>query len=293
MPTWVPAEADVIVGQRVASPDASRLWQALCAKGRSLMVSELDDDLWNIHPSNAKAYKVFTPELLGNLQRNIEVSDVVTVTTDALAERVSQWNRNVVVVPNRIPAWLLEHQRPRRDEFTVGWAGSPSHEMDWTDVGSQIGRFLKRNPAVGMHLMGASFKSMLSWDRSRVRLDRWIDSLPDYYRALDFDVALAPLLPHVFNRSKSNIRLVELAALGIPVVASNSGPYEDASLHGARGFLVNADHEWGSYLRHLVQDDDLRTEMGRNGRRWAAGHTVEGNLDSWLGAWGVDAMVAC
>lgn len=288
MPLWVPTDADVVIGQRVALPEATSVWQQLCHLGRSLMVLELDDDLWNIPPSNTKAHKVFTPQLLENLRRNIEASDVVTVTTEVLAERVSPWNRNVVVVPNRVPAWLLEHQRPRRDEFTVGWAGSPSHEMDWMDVGPQIGRFLKRNPDVGVHLMGASFKSMLSWDRSRVRLDRWIDSLPDYYRALDFDVALAPLLPHVFNRGKSAIRLVEMAALGIPVVASNNGPYEDASLHGVRGFLVNTDHEWGSYLRQLAQDDDLRTEMGRNARQWAAGHTVEGNLGDWLTAWQVD-----
>lgn len=292
MPMWVPTEADVVIGQRVALREASIVWQKLCRLGRSRMVLELDDDLWNIPPSNVKAYNAFTPGLLDNLRRNIEASDAVTVTTDVLAERVAPWNRNVHVVPNRIPAWLLEHDRPQRDEFTVGWAGSPSHEMDWTDVGPQIGRFLKRHPDVRVHLMGARFKSMLSWDRTRVRADRWIDSLPDYYRAIDFDVALAPLLPHVFNRVKSDIRLVEMAALGIPVVASNNGPYEDATLHGARGFLVDADHEWAHHLRRLVEDDDLRAEMGRNARLWAAERTIEGNLDSWLTAWQVEALVA-
>lgn len=291
MPLWVPTDADIVIGQRVALPEATNVWQKLCRLGRSRMVLELDDDLWNIPPSNVKAHKAFTPGLLENLRRNIEASDAVTVTTDVLAEVVAVHNPNVHVVPNRIPAWLLERQRPQRDEFTVGWAGGPSHEIDWVDAGPQVGRFLKRNPQVGVHLMGASFRSMLSWPRSRVRLDRWIDSLPDYYRALDFDVALAPLAAHVFNSSKSNIRLVEMAALGIPVVANKNGPYADQSLHGQRGFLVNADHEWGSYLHRLVQDDDLRTQMGRNARLWAAQHTVEGNLDSWLAAWQVDVLV--
>lgn len=288
MPDWVPQEADVIIGQRVALPLASEIWQALCRRGLQHMVLELDDDLWNIHPSNVKAARVFTPELLGNLQCNIEVSDVVTVTTDVLAERVSRWNSNVVVVPNRIPAWLLEHQRPKCDEFTIGWAGSPSHEIDWDDAGPQVGRFMKRNPKVRAHVMGASFRSMLSWDRSRVHLDRWIDTLPDYYRALDFDVALAPLTAHVFNRGKSDLRLVEMAALGIPVVASDFGPYADQSLHGARGFLVKADHEWTAHLRTLADDPDLCAVMAQNGREWAAERTVEGNLGDWLTAWRVD-----
>ena len=292
MPTWVPEDADVIIGQRVALGDATNVWQHLCRKGRSRMVLELDDDLWTIDPSNTLAYQTFTPELLDNLRRNVEASDVVTVTTEHLAEVISQWNPNVAVVPNRIPAWLLEHQRPQQDTLTVGWAGSASHEMDWDDAGPQIGRFLKRHPAVGVHLMGASFRSMLSWPRGRVRLDKWVGSVADYYRELDFDIGLAPLKPHVFNRSKSNLRLVEMAALGIPVVASSAGPYEDRSLHGERGFLVNTDHEWGAHLRTLTEDAALRERMGRNARQWAAGQTVEGNLDSWLTAWQINTPVA-
>jgi glycosyltransferase involved in cell wall biosynthesis len=288
MPLWVPTDADVVIGQRVALPEASTVWQQLCRLGRSRMVLELDDDLWNIPPSNIKAHKAFTPGLLENLRRNIEMSDAVTVTTDVLAEVVAEHNPNVHVVPNRIPAWLLEHQRPQRDEFTVGWAGGPSHEIDWVDAAPQVGRFLKRNPAVGVHLMGASFRSMLSWERQRIRLDRWIDSLPDYYRALDFDVALAPLAAHVFNRGKSGLRLLEMAALGIPVVASDFGPYADPTLHGVRGFLVKADHEWPTHLRALASNPDLRADMSRAGREWAAERTVEGNLGDWLNAWQVD-----
>ena len=292
MPDWVSEDADVIIGQRVAMPDATTLWQHLCRKGRSRMVLELDDDLWTIDPSNSLAYRAFTPELLANLERNLEASDVVTVTTDHLADVVSKWNPNVVVVPNRIPAWLLEHQRPVAERLTVGWAGSPSHEIDWVDAAPQVGRFLKRNSNVDIHLMGASFRSMLSWPRPQIRTSKWIGSVADYYRVIDFDIALAPLQPHIFNRAKSAIRTTEMAALGIPVVASDYGPYSDPSLHGDRGLLVKGDHEWGQHLRRLVEDADLRAEMGRNARQWAAQHTVEGNLGSWLAAWQINVPVA-
>ena len=290
MPDWVPEDADVIIGQRVASSDATNAWQYLCRKGRSRMVLELDDDLWTIDPSNAKPYRVFNRELQGNLERNIAAADVVTVTTDYLAEIVSKWSSNVVVVPNRVPAWLLEHDRPRRDALTVGWGGSSSHAMDWADPAPQVGRFLKRNPTVRAHLVGGMFPSMRSWPASQVQVTKWVDSVADYYRVLDFDIGLAPLRPHVFNRSKSMLRLAELSALGIPVIASDVGPYSDPTFHGERGFLVKSDHEWGTHLRTLVGDAELRAEMSRNTRSWAAQHTVEGNLDSWLPAWGVTAL---
>lgn len=290
MPGWVPEDADVIIGQRVAGHDATKLWQALCRQGRARMVLELDDDLWNLDPSNAKPYRVFNRELQGNLERNIAAADMVTVTTGHLADVVSRWNPNVAVVPNRIPAWLLEHQRPQREELTIGWAGSSSHAMDWADPAPQIGRFLKRHPTVRAHLMGGMFPSMRTWPHQQVQVTKWVASVAAYYRLLDFDIGLAPLKPHVFNKSKSSVKAAEYFALGIPVVASAAGPYESFVRHGETGFLVKADHEWGTYLRALAADADLRTEMGRNARQLAAQHTVEGNLDSWLPAWGVTAL---
>jgi len=142
-----------------------------------------------------------------------------------------------------------------------------------------------------MHVMGDVFKPMACWDRTQIRHHKWIASVAGYYRAIDFDIGLAPLQPHVFSRSKSNLRLIEMAALGTPVLASDFGPYADPSFPGERGFLVKTDHEWGTYLHSLASDPDMRDRMGRNARQWAAGHTVEGNLDSWLAAWQVDALV--
>jgi glycosyltransferase involved in cell wall biosynthesis len=291
MPDWAREDADVIVGQRVGLSGASRLWQELCRKGRSLMVLELDDDLWNIDTSNTTAFKTFTPQLLDNLSRNVASAHVVTVTTEALAEVIRPMNTNVVVVPNRIPAWLLEHDKPAVDDMTIGWAGSGSHAMDWDDAVPQVGRFLKRNPEVHCHIVGGAFRSMASWPLDQLRVTHWMQSVEDYYRVLDFDVGLAPLRAHIFNKSKSNLKALEYAALGIPVVASSVGPYEAFIKPEETGLLVRHDHEWDSRLRALTGDTQMRTEMGHNARQLAAQHTIEGNLESWLGAWQVNALV--
>jgi len=288
MPDWAREDADVIIGQRVSLEGASNLWQKLCRKGRALMVLELDDDLWNIDPSNRNAYTTFTPEMLGRLSRNAASADVVTVTTEALAEVVRPMNSNVVIVPNRIPAWLVERDKSTVDDMTIGWAGSGSHAMDWEDAAPQVGRFLKRNPSVGFHVIGGAFKPMAAWPRAQLRATNWAASVEDYYRTLDFDIGLAPLRPHVFNRSKSYIKALEYAALGIPTVASAVGPYEAFIKPEETGLLVRHDHEWDSRLRALTGDTQMRIEMGRNARQLAAGHTIEGNLESWLGAWQVN-----
>jgi glycosyltransferase involved in cell wall biosynthesis len=198
-------------------------------------------------------------------------------------------NSNVKICPNRVPRWLLEHQRPKREAVTIGWAGSASHAMDWDDAAPQVGRFLARNPHVQAHVIGKPYPSMRIWPAKQLRNTGWLDSVDDYYRAIDLDIALAPLKPHVFNQAKSSVRCLEMAALGIPVVASAAGPYEAFVQHGVTGLLVRRDHEWGQHLRTLTSDEAMRAELGRNARQLAAEHTVEGNLGAWLDAWQVPA----
>lgn len=289
MPKWAATDADVIIGQRVCKDGPTTLWQSLCRTGRALMVLELDDDLFRVDHSNTPAHNFYQPGILDNLAQNIRASDVVTVTTDALADMVKAYNTNVMVVPNRIPAWLLSHQRPTRANLTIGWGGGASHRMDWEDAAPQVARFLWRNEDVRAHMIGAMFEAHRNWPLDRVTFTGWRQSVDDYYRTVDFDIGLAPLRPHLFNQSKSPIKALEYAALGIPVVASATGPYEQFVQHGVTGYLVRRDHEWTSFLKELSGDADLRHVMATNARELASRNTVESNLGSWLAAWQVPA----
>lgn len=283
--------ADVIIGQRIVGGPPSQAWQKWCDKADHFCVFEIDDDLFNIDKSNI-AHRSFTPEYLANLRRNIEVAHAVTVTTDALANRLACLNDNIHVVPNRIPEWLTRLERTRADELTIGWAGSTSHVMDWDYAVEPIGRFLKRNSSIMFHAVGGVFPSMLAWPRQQMRSTRWMHTIADYYAALDFDIGVIPLRPHIFNQSKSNVKALEYAALGIPVVASNTGPYETSVYPGKTGYLVDYDHQWSQFLRNLANDRKLRAKMSYEAREWAKGHTVEGNLESWLAAWSSSVAVA-
>jgi glycosyltransferase involved in cell wall biosynthesis len=102
-----------------------------------------------------------------------------------------------------------------------------------------------------------------------------------YYQAIDFDIGLAPLIPSMFNRSKSHIKALEYAALGIPVIASDEPPYRDFVIDGVTGFLVRREHEWGQRLRDLVNDDAMRESMGVKAREHAAQFSIEKGWRLW------------
>lgn len=280
---WTEAcrEYPVVIGQRVGRTEALPIWRRLATPGRRL-VWETDDDVWNIDPTNAAAFLTHTEDVMDAITFSMQAADLVTVSTEPLAEIVAPLNRNVVVLPNHIDEPLLSIERPRRDRVTVGWAGGDSHVRDFASMAPQLRRFLLRNPDVDFHCIGTSYLRPFNLPG---RASGWSANIWDYYGSIDFDIGIAPLADTVFNRSKSGIKAIEYSALGIPVVASDSPPYRGVVLDGVTGFLVRSEHEWGSRLRQLVRDEAMRTEMGAKAREHVAQWTVQRGWPRWEAAY--------
>lgn len=270
----------VFVGQRIGYPGFRLAWLKLWREHP--MIWETDDDLWCIDRENLRAVRAYTPELLDELREVVRSAHMLTVSTEPLAESMRQYNPNVVVIPNHIDGRMLDLERPRRDRVTVGWAGGDSHKRDWQMVAPKIRRFLSRNPEVDFHAIGQNY---LPENKIDGRWTPWSKDLFDYYRTIDFDIGIAPLISSVFNRSKSAIKAMEYAALGIPVIASDEPPYQPFVEDGVTGFLVKYDHEWEARLRDLVNDADMREEMGRNAKERARKWTIQEGWRLWADAY--------
>lgn len=271
-------EGEVLVVQRAGMARSTRgSWLELWKRGP--IVWECDDDLWAIDKTNTRAHDAYTPQALTEIESGIRLARAVTVSTEPLAEVVREFNPNVHVLPNCIDAGLFEIERPRRDRVTVGWAGGDSHRRDWEMVAPRIRRFAERNPDVDIHTIG---QDPASWGlKFRHRHTGWAPDIFDYYGSIDFDIGLAPLIPSRFNRSKSAIKALEYAALGIPVIASDLDPYRAFVIDGVTGFLVNRDHEWEARLSDLVNDAELREQMGKAAKEHARKWSIEDRWKDW------------
>lgn len=273
-------EGAIIVGQRVGGPGFMYHW--LKAWKTHKLVWDTDDDLWNIDKLNYRAVQNFTQEQITECERAASVAHMVTVSTEPLAEVMRQFNPNVVVINNHIDDGMFDLVRPRRDRLTIGWAGGDSHKRDWMMVAPKIRRFLERNPDVDFHGVGENY---LTENKIRGRHSGWSRDLFDYYRTIDFDIGIAPLTFQKFNRSKSAIKALEYAALGIPVIATDIEPYQPFVVHGETGFLVKHEHEWEARLRDLVNDADMREEMGRKAKERARLWSIKDGWRLWADAY--------
>jgi glycosyltransferase involved in cell wall biosynthesis len=76
-----------------------------------------------------------------------------------------------------------------------------------------------------------------------------------------------------FRKSVEGFGLVylEAAANGLPIVANRVGGVAEAVSHGENGLLVEPGDQTGltNAFARLIQDDDLREQMGNNGRKWS------------------------
>lgn len=277
---------DVIVGQRLDNFAGLGVWRRARKPGTRL-VYEVDDDIFSIEQVNFGAWQHFGKAINREAVASYaQLADLVTVTTEPLAQTMRQFNPNVAVINNHVPGWVLDLPAPAGDRPAVGWHGGVSHGMDIQIVGAPLRRFLQRNPGWDAVLIGADYRPTVKHERCGfIPWTHITDDAEGFYRSLDFDIGLAPLRWSKFTAQKSHIKALEYAARGIPVIATDAEPYRDLVLHGVTGFLVKRDHEWLKYLEELAGDAGLRAEMGAKAKEAARGWVIEQGWRKWADAY--------
>jgi O-antigen biosynthesis protein len=81
-----------------------------------------------------------------------------------------------------------------------------------------------------------------------------------------FDVALAPAAPSAFFAAKSDLRFLEAAALGLPVIADPR--VYPTVVHGETGMHAATSAEAREHMLTLVDDADLRRRLGGAARAY-------------------------
>lgn len=275
-------DGDVIVGQRVVDDIPTGIFQRACADPGKLAVLELDDDLLHIDRSNPSHGFFTDPARRRNLLDNLAAADLVTVSTEPLAAVCREFTDRVAVLPNCVPASLLEQPRPVNERIVIGWAGSNTHSRDFGEVAKPLKRVLQRyGDRVEFHCLGTDYTHRVASIRGRTRHSTWASDVDDYHRRVDSDIALAPLFPSTFNASKSDLRLREMAALGVATIASDVGPYAAAIAEGCPAVPASSHRDWERVLCELIEDAEQRAQLGKQGREWAAQHTIETNAHRW------------
>jgi hypothetical protein len=291
-------DADVVVMQRILSRERFEMMRAFQAAGIAVVV-EIDDDFHAIHPRNPGWRDTNPLHTDGTRERDwlaraCEHADLVTVSTPALAERYGSHGR-VAVLDNYVPSryvgiepgtYSADHFSPRPPSTALGWSGSvATHPGDLEVTQGAIGRVV-RATGCRFEVVGTGNGVGAALDLPKVpEATGWvpIDAYPEALARID--VGIVPLKASAFNEAKSHLKGLEYAAVGVPFVATPTGPYRRLHAEGI-GLLADTPDDWYDEVRRLVIDPGRREHLAIT---WAAkvadDWTVERNAWRWWDAW--------
>jgi glycosyltransferase involved in cell wall biosynthesis len=250
---------DAIYYNRAISEEVLKLQ----AKYRFKIIVDVDD-YWHLDPhhvSYANHLEINFPEQqIGHLR----IADAVTTTHERLAEMVYPYNKNVHVIPNAIPndPQYFPVERTEANMRRVFWQGSITHERDIKLLAGPIKRLDQQK--FFMTLAGFTdhevWHRMVSMYTNGLRMKGQIINgahVTEYYKAYKYaDVCVCPLMDTTFNNMKSNLKVLEAAHSGLPVIASHVNPYLNIPL-----LYVKKQTDWYKWLNDFEAQEEIAGKL--------------------------------
>ena len=273
---------DAVVLQRQITDAQRDSLRQLRKLSRTFMVFELDDYLPNL-PVKSLYRSTIPKDILKALRQSVALCHRLVVSTPALGAALAGMNDDIRVVPNFLPPrWWAGRQGQRRQgrKPRVGWGGGSSHTGDLELVADVVRALADEVEWVFFGMCPERLRPYVHEFHPGV----FIDDYPAKLTSLDLDLAIAPLEDNLFNRCKTNLRLLEYGACGFPVICSDLEPYQgDLSVTRVR----NRFKDWRDAIYEHLADLDATARQGDLLRQQVLGQwLLEGeNLQLWRAAW--------
>jgi glycosyltransferase involved in cell wall biosynthesis len=242
---------------------------------------DIDDLVHEIEDCNILAYQYYTQTRKDNLIELFKLSDMVTFSTQFLKDYYEERHgiKHSHVIPNFLPKFLWgncgkrdKYNKSKSGKLRILWTGSASHIARGGDMEFLLPVIEKTLNEFEWVFLGTCPPSLLG----RVEFHDWEEfyTYPAHLDAVDADVGIVPVKDHIFNYAKSDLKLLEYSAVGLPSICSSigngMGPYD---LVKDSFVIENKADLWYQALKNFEKDQDLRKkylEVGRNelNRRW-------------------------
>jgi glycosyltransferase involved in cell wall biosynthesis len=251
-------------------------------------IFELDDYVIDVPHRNAHIRNMPNKQEMERMVRSaISLCDRVVVSTQPLANALSDMHHDIRVVPNMLARNLwtdLRSQRRTSKKPRVGWGGGTSHHGDLAVIADVVRELANEVDWVFFGMCPDDLRPYMHEFHGVIPLEVY----PAKLASLNLDLALAPLEFHIFNDCKSNLRLLEYGACGYPVVCTDTEAY--------RGYLpctrvkTNTTDEWLQAIRMHLADPDASYRMGDELREVVLrDYVLRGdNLRYWENGWLAD-----
>ncbi len=250
---------DVVCIQRRLLPPLEFYW--IRRKSRKILF-DLDDAIMYRSSSSPHPHSLSRRVKFRWMVRG---SDRVTVGNQFLKEEVLRVDpgKKIVIIPTCIDTDLYPQKKKifHGEEIILGWIGTKGNL-----------RYLKKLEPV-FEMLRRKFSHV----RLKIVSNDFYDSLhlPTIKKAwrledenedlISFDIGLMPLHDDLWSKGKCGLKIIQYLSVGIPVVCTPVGINSDIVKDGENGFWATHPQTWVDRLSTLIQNPDLRNQMGLKG----------------------------
>lgn len=244
---------------------------------KNRIILDLDD--WEMR-EDVKYYLNFYPSSKAHyLTRKIAERSVCCIAASRfLEECLSEFNKKVYYIPSGVDTEIfrpsLNGLGKDNDKIVFSWIGT-FHKKEYIEnIAFALRCFnalRKRYSHIYFDIIGDGiYKENLEqiikqYNDKHILLKGWIN--PDKIsRYLDnIHIGLFPVAADTkFNRAKSPTKLFEYMAMAKPTVSSHIGEASQIIRDKDNGFLAKTEEEFTEKMQRLVEEPDLRRQIGQN-----------------------------
>lgn len=301
--------ADVVVFHRPDDPRKLELARLLKSIGKKIVYD--NDDTFK-DDGGVKLNEFMDKERLERgmasmnktLDTFIKEADLVTCSTEFLAEEYRKINPNVIVIPNCIdPFYFDEPLKNETDVMRIGIVGSLAITADIDQLEPIVKHYAndKRVRLVLFSLPPAKHDKFTRelyseeykfWEGIDVEWQPFVD-MQDYYEVLNnlrLDLMIIPRADTYFTRCKSNLKFLEASMFEIPVIAQafpdGKSPYQVDPEDNKYMWLASDPNEFIFKIDQMITHPEYRRNLGKKAREYVIGkYNIAKNAHRWEDAY--------
>jgi len=271
---------DYVFIHREASPIGPPVFEWLIANVfKKKIIFDFDDAVWLPNTSNANkiAASVKWHSKTGSI---CKWAYKCSCGNEFLANYARQFNPNAIVNPTTIDLENYHSGTKNQSEIPIkiGWTGThttlkyineiiPVFQILQSKINFSIVIISNKKPEIDLQNI-----EFIQWQKE--------SEIKDLLR---FHIGIMPLTDDDWSRGKCGFKALQYMSLGIPALASPVGVNTQIINNGINGFLCSTPQEWEEALLQLLQNENLRCEMGKKAQQKIASHySVEANTPNFL-----------
>ena len=222
----------------------------LILKARGIKVICDVDDYWVLPKGHPLQLYYSRSNMAKCILANIKFADVVWTTTKILAEKIRPYNKNVEVIKNAIDPnekqFAYEDLSLKFDTFF--YSGGSTHLKDLKLLGNAFDNeyLTVKSPRVPKRMSP---------------ILQQVSSIQEY--ATEYQhcgICIIPLRDNLFNRCKSELKMIEAGHFAKPVIVSNVMPYNLLATN-SNSLKVHG-NDWAAAIKKIKGNYNMQIELG-------------------------------